>query len=262
VVSARAVAFVACVAALTLAGAGCQLVLGIDTNVPIVDGGASADGGGGEGGRGCDGAAILCDDFEGTTIDSARWPILDQTGGSVTIDATHTNDGSRGALHAHTDAVTQTGAAAVAGFVVHRGALPAHFFVRFFAYVASPAARDTPEILMNLQKDPGGMQLYVANSDLGFTSWANQPSLNAVSDAALVLDAWHCIEWEVIEGSGQIGVWLDNNVVQTLSLSNVVTPPYDQMKLGLAFGSPPVQSAFDVWLDDLRVETTQVGCSR
>jgi hypothetical protein len=250
----------------SLAGAAaCQALLSIDPNVTILDGGgAAADGGA----FSCTGStAILCDDFEEGDIDPGRWSII-HIGAAVSIDSTRGNAGSGHSLHAQSDPVDAAGAVGLTGMLYHSETLPDHFFLRLFAYVPSPLPpAGQPDIFAIVQKlGVSGMQLYVQNSDLTFTSWANQPNLNLSSGTTFTTDGWRCVEWEIQESpggqaNGSMNVWLDGQSLPELTLNDVVTPQYNVLQFGISFGESVEQAAYDVWVDDIAVTTTRIGCS-
>jgi hypothetical protein len=252
-----------------LAGAvACQAPLSIDPNVTILDGGVAADGNPDGAAFSCtSSSAILCDDFEEGTIDTSRWSLI-QMGATVSIDATRGNAGSGHSLHAQSDAVDAAGAAELTGMLYHSETLPEHFFLRLFAYVPSPLPPAVqPDIFVIVQKlDVSGMQLYEQSSDLAFTSWANQPTLNLSSGTLFTPNGWRCVEWEIQETSGgqangSMNVWLDGLPVSGLNLNDVVTPQYNVLQFGISFGKSVDQAAYDLWVDDIAVTTTRIGCS-
>jgi hypothetical protein len=253
--------------ALAALAGGCQVLLGIDPGKPLLDGGVGGGGGGGGGVRSCaeaDADVILCDDFDGAKLDTSKWQNLDETKATLSTDASRVKGGER-SLHAHTDSASEAGTKAdtVSGMVEHLGALPSHFFVRFFVYVESPAPETgEPEIIVNVQKQGGnGMQLYAKGGFLTFTSWANMPNpLNVPSATAFSLDAWHCLEWEVDRATPRMNVWFDDETVPALGRDDVTMPAYDDVKFGLAFNAPLPAAAHDAWIDDLRIATKKIGC--
>jgi hypothetical protein len=251
---------------LVSASAGCQVLLDIDPNVAILDGGISSGEGGSVTALSCaDGTPLLCEDFENEgAIDTNRWGMIDQTNGNVAIDSTVAHTGTS-SLRAQTNKITLANGGVAAGMIEHFADLPTHFFVRFFANLnASVATATEPEILINLQQtaETGGlgMQLYVQNQALAFTSWANTPNIDLVSSTPFPAGGWHCIEWEVVRNAGQMNVWVDENAVPKLTRSDVVTPAYGDVTFGLSFANPPVQDTYEVWIDDIRVDTARIHC--
>jgi hypothetical protein len=238
--------------ALGLACAGCQWILSIDPNVTILDGGGSLCASSG---------AILCDNFEEGTIDTTRWQQLTLTSATLTVDQQQAHSGSY-SLHASTDAVTATGTNP-GGYAVHEdSSLPLDFFVRFYVYVPSTGtAPSKSQIVSQLVASTGdGMQIDINSGYLALTSWANNPVLDQTSDTPLTADLWHCIEWEALEGSpGATAVWIDG--IQVTGLGPTVTAPaYNTVQFGIGFFQAPVQPRFEVWIDDVVVQTMRVGC--
>ena len=252
----------AAIGAAALACAGCQFILGIDPDVPILDGGANVTVR--DGGAPCTSStSLLCDDFEQGTIDTQRWEQVEQQNATVKVDTTRPHWGSW-SLHATANAVTLAGAPNTNGFVDHENALPAHFFVRFFLFVPMPSVvPPKAQIVINAVNDPGlGMQLALSDGNLAFTDWASTSEVDLRSSTASPTNTWQCIEWEVIEGQpqGQMNVWVDGSAMSDLDVA-VPTVAYSVLKLGIGFFQPQVQPLYEVWIDDVRVEASRVGCS-
>jgi hypothetical protein len=239
---------------LGLACAGCQWILSIDPNVTVLDGGV---------GSSCaSSGAILCDDFEEGVIDPGRWQQLTQNSCIVTVDQQQAHSGSY-SLHASSAAVTTIGSI-IGGYAVHIDpSIPSDFFVRFYVYVPTTSATPSKsQIVSQLVDGSGaGMQIDVNAGYLALTSWANVPELDLTSTTRLTAGSWHCVEWEAQEGTpGQTALWIDGTSVGDLGVG-VTAPAYNQVQLGIGFFHPPVQPAFDVWIDDVVVQATRVGCN-
>jgi hypothetical protein len=205
-------------------------------------------------------SAILCDDFETPVIDKARWSVSQEYNGSIVVDGTHANSGQR-ALHAHTIANPDAGGSYFA-FIGHAGLLPSHVFIRMFVYqppvvASSPiqyvavSATATGEPPLQIL-DSMGLRWQYESFGAGFTNYSSTLAAEAVPT-----NAWTCVEWEIDRDANKQRLYVggaklaDMEVAITGFAGNLVT-------LGLAQGPAPV---VDVWLDDVVVSASRVGCS-
>ncbi len=237
---------------------------------------ASADGDAG-GGAGCEGSsALFCEDFEALAAGeamSARWDTT--TNGALTIDGTHAMGAQ--ALHVHTD---DNGY----GFLRLAFAPPGNsYFGRMMLWVdAFPSAPDWAHYTLVEQTGDGstervrpvggqyvpgeGAAFWGIGADGGPTGdWTNWRT-SAPSESG----RWVCVEWEMDATDNHIrltldGVANDDLVVDTTNHGgndvDFIFPTWTTLRIGWQLyqgGATP--SAFDVWIDDIVLDTTRVGC--
>jgi hypothetical protein len=247
-------------------------------------GSGASSGSGGSGaptaGNGTCGAdALFCEDFEdlavGAVANNAGFEI-DNGGATLSIDGT-VAQGSR-SLH-----IASTGSAF--GFIRTTFNPPGNsFFGRVRLRVQSfPTAPNYAHFILveatgtgsnGLVRPVGGQfiegqgetALWGVGNDRGssgdWTSW--QPSAPAVSGE------WICYEWQMRAADNNIDVWLDGVAQPALSVSSTMRRDYNN---GPAFAFPTFQSIRfgwwlfqpndgmrDVWLDDIAIAPTRIGC--
>jgi hypothetical protein len=222
---------------------------------------------------------LFCDDFESYALGAAtsdRWT-PETSAGSLTIDATQAR-GTR-ALHVHTDG---NGRAYIR---VAPFAPPGNsFFGRMYVWVtAFPSAPDYAHFTMVEAAGAGGgvirpiggqyipaptagTSLWGAGSDGGATGdWTNwQVSTPAAAGR------WVCMEWEMRASENRIEVSIDGVAKPELSVStqqhggnavDFVFPTFTNVWFGWwLYQGGPTPAQFDLWLDDIALATTKIGC--
>jgi hypothetical protein len=109
--------------------------------------------------------------------------------------------------------------------------------------------------------------LWGVGSDGGPTGdWTNWKT-SAPAEA----DKWLCMEWEVVSADNTVRVWVDGIAKPDLTVSTTmhggnnvdfVFPTFNRIWFGwwlYQTGSTPSQ--FDLWMDDLALSTTRIGCN-
>jgi hypothetical protein len=236
-----------------------------DASAPATDAidGASGDGddAGGDAG-GCLATYLLCDGFE--TPDLASWWTPSTTG--VALDATVANRGAQ-SLHLHVDDVPVNGAgnAFVAEATTFAGSGAPTFYVR--AFVRMSAIPDDNLGLIEANQSnmaPEGDGVFATSSGLTvFSQFANK---SRDANFTPVDGAWTCLVWTVVratDGTGSLALGGD----ATAALDAVQTdsnPAIDNMEFGIQLANSTdtvMQSAIDVWIDDVIVAATPLTCA-
>ena len=240
---------------------GCTLLndtdyLGKDYGQPTaVDGGSCA---------GVPGT-LFCEDFEGANApDPQRWTTqATLAGASLGIDRSVHHSGTQ-SLHAQL-AIDSAGATDPVAMLNHPQPLPAHFFARFFLYVNS-ADVQTPEAIVNFQMHDGSAGVQVALQRnwqanlppaVAFEFWGSTSGGFQVANP-ITYGRWECIQWEVNEATGQAFVSLDGG--QALSVQVTSIAAYDVLAVGIAFAGAMAAGTYEVWIDDVAVGTSPIGC--
>ncbi len=164
--------------------------------------------------------------------------------------------------------------------------MPLTLYERAFFYVAAePPAPSSPVTVMGAFTDnywenwagpnvgfsdvSGGTALQFADfSDTNTTT-------SATTTTPFPTNQWVCVEWELTRASetatvGNVTVWQDGvelgDVAQTgTSVTNQDTPVLivNQLeKLGNLMNGPAAPTGYDVWIDDVFVDTSPVGCAK
>ncbi len=239
--------------------------------------GGSVAGGGGSGGAFDCAGALFCETFEslmdGAAQRTSTWePITNN--GTLTLDAMHAR-GER-ALHVRTmgngRAYIQTLSFAPPGN---------SFWGRMFLWVdAFPTAPNYAHYTLveaagteaGLIRFIGGQYvspnaLWGVGSDGGPTGdWTNWKT-SAPAEA----DKWLCMEWEVVSADNTVRVFIDGVAKSDLTVSTTmhggnqvdfVFPTFNRIWFGWwLYQTGPTPNQFDLWMDDLALSTTRIGCN-
>lgn len=244
---------------------------------------AGADAGtdaGADPGAGCEGsAALFCEDFEALaegTASSDDWDT--QVGsGSLTVDGEH----ARGARSLHVHSVGNSWAFLVLPFEPPGNS----YFGRMYLYVEEfPSAPDWAHYTLVEATGDGAGQIrpvggqfvpdccggpgafWGIGSDGGPTGdWTNWRT-SAPSEAG----RWVCVEWQIDASDNFIRLSFDGADNEELTVStrdhggsgaDFVFPQFDELKIGWQLYQPnPTPGEFDLWIDDIVLATTRVGC--
>jgi hypothetical protein len=211
------------------------------------------------------GAFLFCDGFEGTL---SAWGTEFASGGQASIDTAHVFRGSH-ALHAHADAVHGNSMPFQEAYVDRVQQWPKTVFARLFAYIPAPYVPASAAGIFNVfqASEPYGgveLDLSAATHQLVFNGF-NDPSLNgtSTSSTSVALDAWHCLEMEIDGASSWFRAFLDG--VELTDLSHALAGPVPTLgilQVGLGFSAASMQPAYDMWVDEVAVDASRIGCDR
>ena len=259
--------------------------------MPAATGGSAASGAGsaGQAGSGtstagaasgnCTGA-LICEDFEAYTgTPGDPWKITKNSAGNVTIDSAQHKSGSKAVKFTTTGAMDyqQAYISLEKIFPVANNA----FYGRMMIY-ATKAANDgvhwtmiegegpaTTQGITNAQVRYGGqhMQGLMANYDsTGKTSDCWQHSATKMPEAK-----WACMEWYFDGATNTQKFWLDGQAIADLTVveegdgcvsqgtgGKWFYPSFTRLNLG--WGSYQKDDPREVWIDDVAVGTTKIGC--
>jgi hypothetical protein len=227
--------------------AGCQLLFPLD----------GYSGGGDAGGPSC-GAAFLCDGFES---DAPWWNLKNESdGGQVELSTVHPHRGAQ-SLHATTS--SSTSGLDSSAYLRHVQTVPGLFYARVFIWIPSPALSGAPWFLAATENSDQfrGISIGVSAGHLATNDWGNSPVAYHVASADLPLDRWVCVEWMVDATAQETRVWQEGNELPELHTTGLVVPPYGWFRAGIDVTTVPGEH-YEVWLDDLWVDTQPVGCDR
>lgn len=207
-------------------------------------------------------APLLCDNFE-TGLDTTRWVVANMNA-TATLDDQHAHSGTR-SFHSHVPAVV-TGPIDARGQLVHSipPMQPTTVYVRMWMYFDSPQA-EVAELVASFQDHSpyDGMQLQINAGHYAVNDWT--PPGAFASQGGVTSGSWQCLEWEVVEPTGgapsETAVWLGATELTGLHLTSLPVPTdLGAVRFGMAFTGVSSQPAYDVWIDDIVVDTERVDC--
>jgi len=212
---------------------------------------------------------FLCEDFE-NGLSPTKWPGGDSLNATAVVDTTQHHRGAY-ALHMTSPALTTDGNLVnVAANIRHNATLPSQVFIRAFVMFSSAQPQSTEQFFVAQQigSPYDGLQLEIGtqNGDYAMTDWTSS-GLYVISTVGAAATTWNCVEWELDPpASGTTttnsDVWVDGAEVSSLHITS--TPMTDLEVLGFGIGFYQVTSlpAYDLWIDDIYVDTSRVGCTK
>jgi hypothetical protein len=254
------------------------------------DGGAAGsapDGGDSEAGvlGACGG--VLCEDFESGQVDPAKWNTPSVGGATMTIQ-TKTVAHGKYAVQFHGMAAPPSNDYV---YLITKNApasLKTHNFGRAYMYI-SPQRNDIDMGLIfgGTAGFPRPTYMSLANHStgwqLGFIKLMGSPGgeVQTYPSTPIPVAKWTCIEWEFNDDPDEINLWGDGVAIGTLNKDSKVgfcsggcTQPaslFNSMNSGLIGGftdfglgfydwHPMGRPAFDLYYDDIVLNTERVGC--
>jgi hypothetical protein len=263
--------------------AGCELFFP-DDFVSSGDGGgarvdaADAGDGGAAGAIPCAQAtgAFLCEDFEEDGGLAANlWSKFDLSDGAHrAVDSTRYRSGQH-SLHTWTDAVPGNARTPnlFASIEAHKN-FPSPVYVRVFVSLPSAAPQALEQFLVMQPDNPPYQGIYLGrqNDNVVFLDVVPKPPVTGNATpfpAGQWTDQWICVEWAITTGpSGSVQTYINSqpaNSQPAITIQSAEVPPFSPGILTLGIGFYPAasgQSQFDVWFDDLYVDTQRVGCDK
>jgi hypothetical protein len=212
---------------------------------------------------------LLCEDFE-NGLDTTKWPSSDNVNATVGIDGTQHHRGAY-ALHAHMPALSSASAVGVQGDINHLAPMPSPVFIRAFVMFSSalPPSVESFVVAQSTQAPYPGLQIEIwqQNGNYAVTDWAQSPVLNLSTGPQAAAATWNCIEWELQPpasgtATSTMDLWVDSGEVSGLHLTNVTLSNVGQLTFGLGFYQVTTLPACDMWIDDIYVDTSRVGCDK
>jgi hypothetical protein len=201
---------------------------------------------------------VLCDDFEMPALNyDPCW--LVEMNALVEDDLTLARTGSR-SMHVHVNDLLapQVGQ----GEVTETALVPVPvFFMRAFVYLpALPGSWLRLAGLLEAAAPNEGPSLWIFSSGLTVTDTAGGQYSAGTS---LPLARWACLEWQVTVGSpGELHVWVDGAELISVVAPTDLAPGLGRLSIGAAFfGIPSAVPAFDIWWDNVVVDSQRIGCT-
>jgi hypothetical protein len=234
---------------------------------------AGSDGGGvTEAGQpcGCADGLVACEDFEGEV--GPPWSAFGDPLPSTDSSRAHCGKSSL-RLHVPALAAGQSYVTALTESATFSdGRLAAGLFARAWVFASGAAITEGNHMAlleMRQKSDPFlGVAAQLGASRAAITDWTTTPAGFAESTDPFPSDAWVCVEWQVVFGAsnGASRLWIGGESSPSAALDATNTtpsPPYEAMFAGVYFTGPAAaQPAFDLWIDELAIDTKRIGCGK
>ena len=238
--------------------------------------------------RCADSGLAICEDFEGDAgYDRDVWTPY-ASNGTLAVETTRAARGSH-ALHAHTHAPNvDGGVGASVGLRTSLGfpRIRNTYFGRAFVWMEtrSPSTHSTlfesggrivDAGIFDGALPAGGLNVSQRFSISGHQLEASYDSsprppttdYSRRSASTMPLDRWACLEWHFKGDSNELHFWLDG--VELVDMSVLPTrvptwfaPDWVRVSVGLQLYRPDTEPDFDLWIDEVAIHPTRIGCRR
>jgi hypothetical protein len=218
------------------------------------------------GGSTCGTAGVLiCDGFEGSL--GSNWSGNTMADGPRTIDTTMAYRGI-GSLKVHINQVTS--AHYVKSIIVDTISPSVNpTYVRAFVRFSSATTTQNFWLASYENANFDGITFELnGNRTVKLGSWGLSPQLDATSTVMLAADTWHCLEWRIqtrVTGSGTTSFVTARRSDADIANAGVIEvpsgAPLNFIKFGVEEQMNPTP-AFDVWFDEIMIDTQPIGCAK
>ncbi|MFT3712352.1 MAG: hypothetical protein QM817_32295 [Archangium sp.] len=245
--------------------AGASPDAGIPDAGPTPDAGTPfepSDGGTFFGASRCDSAFTVCDGFEGDTFDSALWVHYPPPAGSTAFARQDSTQVARGSRALHLRSGVQVRAKQQWPWLENG------FFLRVFMRWAQPIP-DWHLTYIWVSAPGETFTLGSYHNQFGMNEYGpNNGDTGVASRDVLPVNRWVCVEWEVKPSAQEVHVWMDEQDVPAepqnpFGVPNMhVTnwPPMAWRDFTLEFIT--AQNTDEMWMDELAISSTRIGCER
>jgi hypothetical protein len=235
-------------------------------------------------------ASGFCDGFETAPVGGAPlaplWSVVvNDSSSTVQVDAQRAARGQK-SVHVHTEnkgyaqALLRTqsffpaannqfyGRAFV--YFKNSGVLPQMHWTLFAASGVLPGQTQTTVAryggqFTHLMANYFGQDQYAHAGDAANGGWINETKMPA--------NRWACFEWHFKGSGNEMHLWLDEQEVTKIAIFNISTqccpnqpwtlPPFEKMDIGWeTYQADSTQSGYDLWVDEVMLDTQRIGCSR
>jgi hypothetical protein len=225
--------------------------------------------------------AQLCDDFESATAGGKPSSSLWQASGDVSID---TAQFARGKQSLHLHIVNQNWAT-----ITETKTFPEtgnHFFGRLFFRASAIPATNPPVAHWSLVAGSGNGTAEIREggingkwgtgtdnrTDGGTGDWTNEDQDPAGNVKPVPSNQWACIEWEYDGAKNETRFWWDGVEHPSMHTTSTkhggdqsvpyILPQFTQLKIGwMLYQTPVSPTTFDIWLDEIAVDSQRIGCN-
>ncbi len=248
--------------------------------------------GGADGGMGLDASAgectgdIICDDFESNSLGAApaNWQVVvdPPDAGTVSVDDTHTFSGAR-AVHFNLP-VASPGAYSTPHVQILGQISPPtnEFFGRIMVWInpSNPTGHHW-NLIEGWGYTPGNTSHGLSDQEMYEYGGVCNPNgslgaayLNATTDCCqqsnqpVPVSYWACVEWQFDGVNSEYHFWLDGQAIDALTVTASPTqcggvwnaPAFERVDLGWGSGGPNAAETQDMWIDDVAIDSTRIGC--
>jgi polysaccharide lyase-like protein len=216
---------------------------------------------------------LLCEDFEtiavGGVPDPSVWSVDKGAGATVAVDGQNSKHGKH-ALHLHT--LPDANKA-----LLHETKtfpLPGGNSLYGRANVMIEAGTVVPNDHTNFFEASGKVNGVSGNYRYGssggkFLANYNPGDPSKASKTAVPVGVWSCIEWAFLGDTNEMHFWIDEKEITDLAVPSTgvngmvwTAPKFDSFYFGwITYATDTASDHYDVWYDDIAIDTARIGCA-
>jgi hypothetical protein len=203
--------------------------------------------------------ALLCEDFEGSSV-GAAWTV-DTSAATASIASDRAARGIH-SLHIH------AGPAGSRAFISTRQIFPPSddIFGRAFYYMVEPLEMAHATFFDVSAPSPYNTWRYGANQGHLFVNYyGSSPELGTQSATAQPTYRWVCFEWEFKASNHELHFWMDEHEITDIAITQdlgYVAASWTDLQVGWEHYETDSVTGFDLWVDEVAVDRQRIGCSR
>lgn len=200
---------------------------------------------------------LLCDEFEASSIDASTWTSFTNNGGLLELSTTHAHSGAQ-SLHAHVPPKAGADAHVTETKTFPQSASNLYARAWFYFEPSAPIAH----VSYFSAKGPNATYTFASQSGtlMSLAYFSSTETANH-SATGVPIGHWACMEWNFDAGAGTADYWLDGTPLQDLHEGSWGKDAFQSHDFGISlFGTDTGPAAYDVWLDDIAVATSRIGC--
>ena len=185
------------------------------------------------------------------------------TNATVSVDSTHVYRGNS-ALHIHADGGTTETTIALDETATFTGASATHFYIRAFIFAPTGfPTTDRTEFLFTGQNSGAfdSVRLETLNTGFSIHNLIGGTEYTDSLTPTITLNAWTCVEWEVDVNNTKSVVTVNNNANTSFTSTTQTFTGVAKAGIFIDIGGDGLShSARDFWLDELVIDSAQIGC--
>ncbi len=212
--------------------------------------------------------ALLCDSFEGNAVDTTKWTLESNAANTISIDTTHHARGAK-SVRFHMQG-TGTYQYAWLGDTKVFPQLKDHVFGRIFYMVQKLPTKNMHWTTIEASGGPlpgktyGAKMRYGGEYDNFIANYTTTQGVESAvrSTTAFPIARWACFEWEYDRANSVVRFWMDEVPVSDVSVTNTswIQPAYDKINLGWQNYQANLAAPMDVWMDEVALDSSRIGC--
>jgi hypothetical protein len=213
----------------------------------------------------------FCDSFEAANINTATWTILKDGTNTVSLDTTQHARGNKSLkLHFTSSSNFQYAWLSTVKPFANTPALKTHVFGRLFYKIEKLPTRNMHWTTIEIDGPlPNGNNIRLREGGEYDNFMANYVfptgEMGKIGKTPFPIAKWVCLEWEYEKATNTTRLWADEELITDTEVTNDpkwVHPTYEKLYVGWQNYQPNLVVPMSVWVDDVALDKTRIGCMK